>query len=227
LTYLSQMSRAEFQELGEVGFSLKPPKKLRKVLKVVGKVASVASFALPFAGPVVAGLKFIPGAAKLVKAGSALAKALPGATTALRAAKTFKALPGVKTLSAAARLAKGSGGAISVFTAGTSLARTFARRGKPLPPPGSATVSPAPASMPAMPAPGGAPAAPPEGAGTVAPAAVQAGYGAGYGPAPPGSAEGSATAAAPAAGELPAWLIPAGIGAAALLFSGALKRRGR
>lgn len=81
-----------------LGFSLKPPKALRKLTlgKVLG-IATTAAALIPGVGTAIAAAgKLIPGAATAIKLATA-AKALPGiktASTLLPLAKTFMAKPG-------------------------------------------------------------------------------------------------------------------------------------
>lgn len=75
-----------------LGFSLKPPKALRKL--TLGKVLGVATTAAAL----------IPGVGTAI---AAAGKLIPGAATAIKLATAAKALPGVKTAAALLPLAKG------------------------------------------------------------------------------------------------------------------------
>lgn len=199
MTYLAQ---------GEgLGFSLKPPKALRKLTlkKAVSAVGKVASIAAPFVIPALAPLKL-----------ASLAAKLPGAATLLRGASLAAKLPGVATAARGVALAR----KVSPFARPILQAHTLPFL------PGVATASPpvvqiatplpsAPVISPSPAAPGPSPEPPPP-----TPAAGSAPF---VGPSPVLTATTEAPASSPAR---PAWLVPVAIVAGVMLLAG-VHRRGR
>lgn len=184
MSYLSSNGQLE-----DVGLSLKPPKwarklTIKKALTGIGRAAlAVAPFAIPGLGPVVGIARAIPGATtalRLVKA----AQQVPGVTTSMRVIRAVQQAPGARTVS-------------QLLKPGGLLMPTMPQSGA--------------TPMPAAPAPVATPA---PSAASFAPVTGE--------PALTASSEGAAPA-----GATPSWLIPGLLLAGGLLLFSTPPRRSR